>query len=203
MSEPITNSTTSLTLLELLRSEEPDSDAWQEFFQLYHPRIRKWCKQWGAQDADADDVAQMVLLKLASRLNTFQYNPERSFRAFIKTMTQHIWSDLAAWGNRTAASGESSIGLLLSQVQAREDLERRLAEDFDHELLEQAINEVRQRVAEKTWEAFRLTAMEGLSGASAAKQLNMPVAHVFVAKQRVRKLLQNAVQKMIQDDPSP
>ncbi len=34
------------------------------------------------------------------------------------------------------------------------------------------------------------TAVEGLSGAAAATKLDMPVAHVVVAKNRVQKMLQ-------------
>ncbi len=52
---------------------------------------------------------------------------------------------------------------------------------------------VRQRVKPATWQAFHLTAVEGLSGATAAQKLQMPVAHVFVAKNRVQKMLQEEV----------
>ena len=41
-----------------------------------------------------------------------------------------------------------------------------------------------------TWEAFRLTALEGLPGAATAERLSMKVASVFKAKSNVQKLLQ-------------
>jgi len=55
---------------------------------------------------------------------------------------------------------------------------------------------VRLRVAPQTWEAFRLTALEGLSGADAGQRIPMQVAQVFVAKRRVQKMLQEEVARL-------
>ncbi len=70
---------------------------------------------------------------------------------------------------------------------------RRLDEEFDQELLAEAAERVRRRVEPHTWEAFRLTALEGLSGAVAAEQLGMKVVTVFKAKSKVRKMLREEV----------
>jgi hypothetical protein len=43
-----------------------------------------------------------------------------------------------------------------------------LEEEFRRELMDQAIVRVRPRVAPRTWDAFRLTALEGCSGAVGA-----------------------------------
>jgi RNA polymerase sigma-70 factor (ECF subfamily) len=48
----------------------------------------------------------------------------------------------------------------------------------------------------RTWEAFRLTALEGRSGAEAAAELGMTVAAVFKAKSRVLKMLQDEVRQL-------
>jgi hypothetical protein len=44
-----------------------------------------------------------------------------------------------------------------------------------------------------TWDAFRHTALGGLSGRQAGQRLGIPVVHVFVAKNRVQKLLQEEI----------
>ena len=64
---------------------------------------------------------------------------------------------------------------------------RHIEEEFQRELMEQAMAMVRERVAPRTWDAFRLTGMEGCSGAAAAVQLEMKVARVYVAKARSRR----------------
>ena len=85
---------------------------------------------------------------------------------------------------------------LLQTVAARDDLVEHLKEEFDRELLEEAMARVRQRVEAHTWEAFALTALEGLSGAAVAQQLDLKVATVFKAKSKVQKMLQEEVARL-------
>jgi RNA polymerase sigma-70 factor (ECF subfamily) len=82
---------------------------------------------------------------------------------------------------------------LLETVEAGDDLVQRLDEQFDQEVLAEAQTRVQQRVEPHTWEAFRLTALEGLSGAEAATRLALNVATVFKAKSKVQKMLQEEV----------
>lgn len=185
---------TRISLLSRLRKDPGDRSAWDEFVARYGPKIRGWCVRWGLQDADCDDITQTVLVKLATKLRGFVYDPARSFRGWLKTLTRHAWSDFVADRQRAVASagGSGAFETLLS-VQAGEDLEQRMAEAFDLELLELATNRVRDRVLPQTWEAFRLTAMEGLSGAETGSRLGMPVASVFKAKSNVQKMLQEEI----------
>jgi hypothetical protein len=55
------------------------------------------------------------------------------------------------------------------------------------------VTRVRLRVAPQTWEAFRLTAQDGLPGAEVAARIGMQAAQVYVAKRRVQKMLQDEV----------
>ena len=87
------------------------------------------------------------------------------------------------------ARGETNQGDLIQTALARDDLARRLEAEFDLELLEEAERRVRQCVAPHTWEAYRLTAIEGLSGAEAAARLGTKVAAVFVSRSNVTKRL--------------
>jgi hypothetical protein len=52
------------------------------------------------------------------------------------------------------------------------------------------------RVKRTTFQAFHLTMIEGKSGAAAAASLQIPVAHVFVNKHRVQKLIQDEVRRL-------
>jgi RNA polymerase sigma-70 factor (ECF subfamily) len=189
------DSRTSTTLLERLQTTPGDPDAWAEFVRRYAPKIRAWCSSWGLQPADVDDVTQAVLTRLVVAIRTFRYDPGQRFRAWLKTVTHHVWLDLAASG-RPLGGGAGHDRDILDNLEARTDLERRLAEAFDTERLELAMQRVQQRVAPATWDAFRLTALEGLSGAEAGRRLGMPAAHVFVAKHRVQKLLKEEVQAL-------
>jgi RNA polymerase sigma factor (sigma-70 family) len=186
---------TSKSLLVRL-GQGADQSAWAEFVRRYGQQIYRWCRIWGLQEADAEDVTQTVLVKLTEKLRTFCYDPARSFRAYLKTLTHYAWCDFLELHNRPGAgSGDSVMLQTLQTVEARDDLVQHLQAEFDQELLEEASERVRQRVEPHTWEAFRLTAVEGLSGADAAAQLSMKVATVFKAKSKVQKMLQEEIER--------
>ena len=195
--EPSPSSCTRVSLLVRIQNDPTDQQAWMEFVQRYGPKIHAWTRQWRLQESDAEDVTQNVLLKLATKLRTFTYDPALSFRGWLRTLTQNALSDFLSERRRPGqGSGDSQVALVLDSVEAREDLLQRLEEEFDRELLEEAMARVRLRVAPQTWEAFRLTALEGRPGAEAADLIPMQVAQVFVAKRRVQKLLQEEVARL-------
>jgi RNA polymerase sigma-70 factor (ECF subfamily) len=190
---------TSLTLIERVQKHPADGEAWDEFARRYHPLIRVWCVKWGLQACDADDVAQDVLIKLMTAMRNFHYDPSRSFHGWLKAVTHHALSDFCA--GRSKEPGQVAPELTLADlVEARDDLERELENLFDRDLFQMAMRRVQKRVKPATWDAFRLMALEGLSGQQAGERLRMPVAHVFVAKNRVQKLLQEEVKIMKRRD---
>jgi RNA polymerase sigma-70 factor (ECF subfamily) len=192
---PDSSQRTRASLLQRLQQEAPDPDAWAQFVQRYGPLLYRWCRSRGLQQADIEDVTQEVLAKLARRLRTFRYDRQQSFRAYLITLAHYAWCDLLADRQQAAlGTGDSKVLHELNNVEARDDLARRLAEEFDQELLERAMQEVQALVEPQTWEAFRLTAQEGLSGAEAAARLNMAVTAVFKARSRVQQMLRERVE---------
>jgi RNA polymerase sigma-70 factor (ECF subfamily) len=196
------DSATSPTLLGRLRQQPTDQAAWEELVRRYGPRVYGWCRQWQLQDADAQDVTQNVLARLAQRMQAFVYDPSRSFRGWLRTLTQHAWSDFVQARQRGArGSGDSQALECLHSLQARDDLVGRLEEMFDHEILEEATARVRLRVELDSWEAFRLITLEGLSGSEAAARLGKEVAAVFKARSRVQALLRDEIHKLEGSSP--
>jgi RNA polymerase sigma-70 factor (ECF subfamily) len=189
--------TTRVTLLTQLRRDPCDQAGWEEFVERYGRHIYRWCRQWRLQDADAEDVTQTVLVKLIQSLRNFAYDSSRSFRGWLRTVARHAWRDFED-GRRHArpATGDSQVWGLMQNLEAREDLIRKLRDAFDHELLEEAKVRVRLRVAPHTWEAFRLVALEGVPVAEVAARVRMQVTMVYVAKSKVQKMLQEEILKL-------
>jgi RNA polymerase sigma factor (sigma-70 family) len=189
---------TQVSLLARLHAQPGDAQAWRLFVDRYAPRIYAWCRHWQLQDADARDVTQDVLLKLASKMRTFSYDSTGSFRAWLKTLTRHAWTDFLSNRQRklVLGSGESQVLECLQTVAAGDDLVQQLEWEFDQELLDEAERRVQSRIDSPTWEAFRLTAKEQLAGAEVAGRLGMTVATVFKYKSRVLKMLQDEVRRL-------
>ena len=195
---------TSLTLLARLRDTPADQAAWGQFVARYGRKIYGWCRHWGLQEADAEDVTQDVLLKLAEKMKTFAYDATGSFRAWLKTLTHHAWQDFVE-SRRRAGAGQGGTEVLetLHQTEAREDLIERLEKEFDRELLNLAMQRVKARVQPHTWEVFRLLALERLSGAEAASRLGMKVATVFVARSKVQRMIEEETRRLENPDSNP
>jgi RNA polymerase sigma-70 factor (ECF subfamily) len=191
------DSHTRLSLLHRLGHDPGDAAAWAEFVDHYGRKVVLWCRRWGLQEADAHDVTQNVLMRLAARMKDFRYDPSKSFRAWLKTLTRHALSDFHEARCRPGrGSGDSEVLDQLNKVEARDDLVRELETEFDREVLELASARVRQRVEPHTWEAFRLLAHEGLAGAEVAARLGLKVATVWVARSKVQKMLQQEVSRL-------
>jgi RNA polymerase sigma-70 factor (ECF subfamily) len=188
---------TSASLLGRLRSDPADQAAWTEFVRRYAPQIYRWCNKWKLQDADARDVTQTILLKLAEKMRTFSYDPARSFRAYLKTLVRYACCDFLDDRRRPdLGSGDTAVLEELASAAARDDLLAHLDAVFDLELLEEAMTRVQQRVEPHTWDAFRLTAIERLSGSVVAEQLRLKVATVFKAKSKVLNMLREELARL-------
>ena len=126
-------------------------------------------------------------------MKTFQYDPGRSFRAWLKTVTQNAWTDFVRSHRRESTEDPDRFRALLDSRAALDDLEARMEDAFDRELLDLAMRRVERRVKPANWRAFQLTAIEQRAGADAAQELGITVARVFIAKHRVQRMLEEEV----------
>jgi RNA polymerase sigma-70 factor (ECF subfamily) len=142
-------------------------------------------------------VTQIVLLKLAQRMREFRYDPGRSFRAWLKTVTHNTWRDFIC-SRQTAVLGAGGdlATERLDSIAARDDLSRSLESLFDQEVLEIAIQRVRLRAAPHTWAAFAMTAMEGTNAPEVARLLGMKIARVYAARSTIQQRLQEECRRL-------
>ncbi len=198
LTENHSDSRTQHSLLQrLARSGGQNQAAWSEFVDRYGRKIYGWCLRWRLQDADAQDVTQIVLLKLAQRMSDFTYDPGRSFRAWLKTVTHHAWQDFVdSRQTATLATGGDHDDERLGSLAARNDLARELERIFDLDMLETAMQRVRLRAAPHTWMAFSMTAVEGIPAPEVARRMGMKIARVYAARSAIQQRLQEECQRL-------
>ena len=114
-------------------------------------------------------------------------------------MTQHALADFLADRKRQCSGSGDDQVLAASDRTAREDLIEHLKDQFDAEVVAVACARTQQRVEPQTWDAFRLTAYEGLSGDDVATRLGMTRATVFKAKSRVMAFFCEEIKRL--DEP--
>lgn len=189
--------TTRVSLLARIRDVPNDSGAWSEFVAIYGPAVVQWCRSHGLQHDDAHDVAQDVLVRFWRHAASFRYDPGRRFRGYLRQMVVASVSDWSATrrADRLGTGGEA-IQDLLSTIPARDGLVRRIEEAFDMELLDVALQEVEMRVKPRTWQAFRLLAIDGMPAAEVAVRLGITVDNAYRARSFVLRLLRQAVARL-------
>ena len=81
----MTNSTSESLLFRL--GESDNSDAWSRFSELYTPLIFFWARKTGLDAHDSSDLVQEVMTLVFQKLPEFQYDPNRSFRGWLRQVT--------------------------------------------------------------------------------------------------------------------
>jgi RNA polymerase sigma-70 factor, ECF subfamily len=142
--------TTSESLLQRLKNSS-DSGAWHRFVEIYVPTIFLWGRKMGMQPDDASDLVQDVLAIVLRRLNTFQYDPNKSFRAWLKKVTINQFR--LQWRvkkRRKTVQADS----WLAQIPELDSLESSWDLNYQQELVRRGMDTLRGDFAPKTWEAM-------------------------------------------------
>ena len=189
--------TTRVSLIARIRDVPGDPGAWSEFVAIYGPAVVQWCRSHGLQHDDAHDVAQNVLVRFWRHASGFRYGPARRFRDYLRQMVVAAVSEWSATrhADRVGTGGEA-IQDLLASIPARDGLVHRIEEAFDMELLDLALRDVEPRVKPRTWQAFRLLAIDGVPAADVAGRLGMTVNNTYRARKFVLRLLQRTVARL-------
>lgn len=181
---------TRLSLLARIR-DSGEANAWDEFVRLYAPVVYRFSRRRGLQDSDAADVTQEVMQSLLTAIDRFEAEGRSErFRSWLLTIAhRRVYDFLARRRRIPPASGDSCVHQQLHETPAEESAE--WDREWQTNLFALAAEEVRRQVAEVTWNAFWLSAVDGLSGKDVADRLGIRVASVFMAKSRVLSKLKD------------
>jgi len=185
------SSAVSIASSLLGRLKGQDNQSWQELHFLYSPIIRQWLRRKGVDENDAADVEQEVFQSVWRKIADFQRDGSGStFRGWLWIITQNKLRDMYR-RRGTSARGEGGTDALLkiNQVAMLDDDDSSECpapdEDENRGLIRRAIQLGRRDVKPETWDAFWLTAVEGLSAADASERLQLKVGSVYTARSRV------------------
>jgi RNA polymerase sigma factor (sigma-70 family) len=187
---------TQPSLLVRIR-DRADNDAWARFVEIYGPLIYGFVRKRGLQDADAVDLVQDVLRSVAGAISRLEYDPARGkFRAWLFTIVKNrLRNTLKVQARRESGSGDSAVAEQLANEPGPDDWQVQWEADHQQRLFGWASEQVQAEVEDRTWQAFRKTAVDGASGKEVARELNMSVAAVYLAKSRVMARLKELVQE--------
>ena len=182
--------------LILRLQDAADVAAWDEFVAIYSPVVVRVAVRLGLQPADADNVAQEVLLRVARSIARWLAREDRgSFRAWLQRIAKNEAVNLLTRkATRPFVQFDTSSEERIEDP-IENDLASQLELEYEREIFLWAAEQVREAVAEKTWQAFWLTQIEELPIEEVANQLGVRPAHIYFGRCRVMNRLKQIIQQ--------
>lgn len=179
-----------------------DDAAWEEFVALYRPVIIRLAMRQGLQHSDAEDVAQGVLVSVANRVAQWKMDPERArFRTWLRRIVRN--ATINALERRPAdrgIGGTTAVQSLGNVASDHESLTEQLEIEWRREAFRWASDEVRNEVEPSTWDAFWLSAVEGVEPSEVAARTRKSTGAVYVARCRVMQRIQKKIEELVGDE---
>lgn len=171
-----------------------DPGAWSEFVDVYWPAIYRLARRRGLQHADAEDLAQQVLIS-ASR-SVGRWSPDESrgrFRAWLGRIAENLAINALARRRPDRGAGGPADADPLGDPAAPGEDSALIRLESRREIFRWAAERIRPEFQAETWDAFWLTAVEGLGIEEAAQTLGKTSGSVYAARSRVMRRLKAKV----------
>ncbi len=177
---------TSTILLQGLL-ERDNSMAWQRFCDRYEPLLMAFARRSGLREDDAHDAVQETLIAFLESFRAGRY--DRS-RGRLRSWIQGIMFNKIKDARRKLARQELQVAdktgtAFLNTVPDERELPDIFDEEWERAVMRACLREVRQLVDGKTFEAFRLYALENWPPNKVAEHLGISRGAVYVHKSRV------------------
>ncbi len=194
---------TSPTLLKRA-ADWSDRSAWNRMHFRYDALLDRWSRRALDNPTDVGEFKQILWIEIARRLVSFRYDPNRSFRSWLKTLHASRVADFRKSMSRAARRAQryrevAGVGIGDARSEAAEwelptdtsgIIERNIpTEKAAAERLERARVAVQARFASRSWAIFWAITMEDRSIRETATDFGLTYAATFAAYSRVRNAL--------------
>lgn len=194
----VVHTRTHTTLLTRL-ADSRDKAAWDEFCARYGELIRGFCRRYGLQPADVEDVQQDVLLSLSKALPSFTYDPSRGmFRSYLKTVVIHASQRKLL--QKSPGSALEDIDSTTRAHSADQQVDAKWEAEWRQYHLRLAMRTVRAEFNESDLEAFDRYAVGGEDPRRIAEDLHLSTDQIYQAKSRITRRLAALVAEQVADE---
>ncbi len=194
----MSSSTTSPTLLSRVRNPA-DKVAWREFDARYGEMIVRYGRRCGLQHADAEDIRQIVMVRLSKALLTFNYSPLRGkFRSFVGRIVRNEVIRLLSRPNITSRRVVSDGGESREPVNEQE-FDRQWEREWADHHLRLAVRRLRRTYEPRSIDVFEKL-LAGQTVERVAADFNMTTQAVHKVKQRIRNRLKEIIAGQIREE---
>jgi RNA polymerase sigma factor (sigma-70 family) len=192
--------TTNPTLINRL-GDWRDHEAWVDFVTRYDPVIRSTSGRYRLDAESTEELCQQVWIDLARRMQTYRYDPGKTFRGWLRRLCQSRAIDLLRKKKANAVKWleDQPAASLLQDASAGIEVDE--SAPSERPLLlrqaEEVQEAVRRRVGERTWQVFWNIAVEGQSVRETSASAGISYYAAFAARKRVGRMLREEGQRLL------
>jgi RNA polymerase sigma-70 factor (ECF subfamily) len=184
--------TTPASLLERLR-RPGESQAWDRFVQLYSPLLLRWARQTGLQPTDAADLVQDVFVVLLRKLPEFEYDRQKSFRGWLRTVVVNKFRECRRRPALVVAEGADA----LHDVPAADEFNAFEEQEYRRSLVQRTLELLQPEFPDRVWQAFWEYGVRGRSPEEVAAEMGLRPGSVYAAKSRVMTRLREEISGLL------
>ena len=193
------NPETRFSLIAKIR-DMGDDDAWREFERIYQPVVQRFILRHGLQDADAAEISQEVLARVAKSIASWDGELKQStFRGWLYRITQNLTIDFLRKKKIELARTSNENGALSQIVDTNPSVSGEFQREYEKELFHWAAQKLKPTFKATNWDAFWLSTIEGLPIEEVANRLNMECGAIYVARSRIMAKLSKLIHERLGD----
>lgn len=194
---------TRQSLLERLKDWD-DSASWRDFFETYWKLIFSVARRAGLNETEAEDVVQETIIAVARKMPAFHYDPAvGSFKGWLMRLTRWRITDhlrrktYRVDGERKSREQPIDGEWLENQPDlGGVDLDSVWESEWKAQLLEAAINRVRERANAHQFQMFHLHVCQGLPARDVAERLEVKLPEVYFAKYKLSAAVKREMKRL-------
>ena len=192
--------------LILRLSDARDVEAWDEFIAIYRPLVCRLARRQGLQHADAEELAQEVLLVVSRAVDRWTPDPKLGrFRDWLFRIARNLTINfLTRRKHRPIGAADSGVAAFLDCRCAPAGEDSALFDlEYRREVFRWASDRVRGDVKPRTWDAFWMSSVDGAPIKEVADRLGMTVGSVYIARSRVMAALRDKAREFETREDGP
>ena len=195
------NESTRSSVLRAVANTENEA-AWRRLFDLYAGFVFSIARSKGLNDADADDIVQVVFTDLARNLPTFQYDRAKGrFRSYLAGLVHWRVTDRLKAGKRDmelmASFEEEAKATGAATDAAFEEREWQAA------ALEEALHRIKPEVNPEHYAAFVASTVEGQDTETVMRLYGLSRDNLYQIRKRLTMKLRETVEQVIKEMDAP
>lgn len=181
-----------------------DQKTWDEFYQTYWRLIYSVAIKAGLRSEEAFDCVQETVLSIAKQSKKNLYDPEQgSFKTWLMNMTRWRINDQFRKRKKDTAmtGGDWDDDRKTAVIDRIEDpkgdvLERLWDVEWKQGIADAALSRVKAQVSPKQYQIFDYYVVRQWDAGKVQKKLNVSMAQVYLAKNRVGSVLKKELAKL-------